>query len=60
MKDRGDRIINLASMAGLNGVARMSAYAANKEAIRGLSRVAANEYFNGFNIPVDGEIAVLR
>ena len=52
MKDRGGRIMNLASMAGLSGVTGMSAYAANKEAIRGLSRVAANEW-GQYNINVN-------
>jgi NAD(P)-dependent dehydrogenase (short-subunit alcohol dehydrogenase family) len=40
----GGRIINTASAAGIQGYARMGAYAASKEAIRGLSRVAAREW----------------
>lgn len=36
-------VINFASGAGINGQPTQAAYAAAKEAIRGLSRVAANE-----------------
>jgi NAD(P)-dependent dehydrogenase (short-subunit alcohol dehydrogenase family) len=44
MKDRGGRIINFGSMVGQIGRETQSAYAANKEAIRGLSRNAALEW----------------
>src|SRR5438445_5811563 len=37
----GGKVINTASAAGIQGYARMGAYAAAKEGIRGLSRVAA-------------------
>lgn len=40
----GGRIINTASAAGIQGYARMGAYAAAKEAIRGMTRVAAREW----------------
>lgn len=44
MKEHGGKIINFGSKAGLVGHANMAAYAANKEAIRGLTRVAAREW----------------
>jgi NAD(P)-dependent dehydrogenase (short-subunit alcohol dehydrogenase family) len=40
----GGAVINFASSAGLLGQAGLAAYAAAKEAIRGLSRVAAREW----------------
>ena len=52
MKQKGGKIINFASTAGTNGLEGMSAYAANKEAIRGLSRVAAHEW-GQYNINVN-------
>lgn len=52
MKEKGGKIINFASTAGTNGLEGMCAYAANKEAIRGLSRVAANEW-GKYNINVN-------
>jgi len=52
MKENGGRIINFASMAGTNGLEGMVAYAANKEAIRGLTRVAAHEW-GQYNITVN-------
>jgi len=52
MKENGGKIINFASTAGTNGLEGMCAYAANKEAIRGLSRVAANEW-GKYNINVN-------
>lgn len=42
-KTRG-KIINFASGAGINGDVNQGSYAAAKEAIRGISRVAANEF----------------
>lgn len=45
MKQRGyGRIINTGSNAGVKGMPNFCAYAASKEAIRGLTRAAANEY----------------
>lgn len=44
MKNSGGRIINFASGAGISGRAGQSSYAASKEGIRGLSRVAATEW----------------
>jgi NAD(P)-dependent dehydrogenase (short-subunit alcohol dehydrogenase family) len=44
MKDHGGRVINFGSMVGQIGRETQSAYAANKEAIRGLSRNAALEW----------------
>lgn len=44
LKRRGGSIINFASGAGLTGQRNQASYAAAKEAIRGLSRVAANEW----------------
>jgi NAD(P)-dependent dehydrogenase (short-subunit alcohol dehydrogenase family) len=41
---KGGSVINFASSAGIVGQAGMAAYAAAKEAIRGLSRVAAREW----------------
>jgi 2-hydroxycyclohexanecarboxyl-CoA dehydrogenase len=41
---RGGAVINFGSSAGLLGQAGLAAYAATKEAIRGLSRVAAREW----------------
>jgi len=40
----GGKVINLASGAGFFGMAHFGSYAAAKEAIRGLSRVAAREW----------------
>lgn len=44
LKETKGHIINFASGAGINGDLNQAAYAAAKEAIRGLSRVAANEF----------------
>lgn len=44
MKDKPSSIINISSQAGVEGMAGRSSYAAVKEAIRGLSRVAAREW----------------
>lgn len=41
---QGGSIINFGSGAGLQGLEHQASYAAAKEAIRGLSRVAANEW----------------
>jgi NAD(P)-dependent dehydrogenase (short-subunit alcohol dehydrogenase family) len=40
----GGRIVNVASSAGTHGQAGLAAYAAAKEGIRGLTKVAANEW----------------
>ncbi|HQR03122.1 MAG: SDR family oxidoreductase [Proteobacteria bacterium] len=49
----GGKIINFGSGAGLNGAWGQSAYAASKEAIRGISRVAATEWArHGINVNV--------
>lgn len=44
LKKQGGSVINFASGAGLNGNPGQSSYAAAKEGIRGLSRVAASEW----------------
>jgi 2-hydroxycyclohexanecarboxyl-CoA dehydrogenase len=45
LRDSGDgRVVNLGSSAGTQGRAGLAGYAATKEAIRGLSRVAAREW----------------
>ena len=44
LKEGGGKIINLGSAAGLEGSPRSAAYAAAKESIRGLTRVAAHEW----------------
>jgi len=44
MKERGGKIINFASAAGLEGHAGWTAYAASKEAIRAITRVACHEW----------------
>ena len=41
---QGGSIVNFGSGAGLQGLVEQASYAAAKEAIRGLSRVAANEW----------------
>ncbi len=43
MKEKGGSIINLGSYEGIHGGIAFAAYAATKEAIRGLSRTAARE-----------------
>ena len=53
LKETQGSIVNFASGAGLNGRPGQSSYAASKEGIRGLSRVAANEWGEyGININV--------
>ncbi len=44
MKNRGGKIVNVGSAAGTEGMARWGAYAATKEAIRAITRVAAKEW----------------
>jgi NAD(P)-dependent dehydrogenase (short-subunit alcohol dehydrogenase family) len=52
LKERGGSIINLGSREGIFGGIGMSVYAANKEAIRGLSRSVAREW-GRYNIRVN-------
>lgn len=44
LKETEGSIVNFASGAGINGMLTQASYAAAKEAIRGISRVAANEW----------------
>jgi len=44
LKENQGSVINFASGSGLNGMPTQTSYAAAKEAIRGISRVAANEW----------------
>lgn len=44
LKSKGGKIINFGSAAGYSGLEGYAAYAATKEAIRGLSRVVAREW----------------
>lgn len=58
LKESKGNVINFASGAGLNGHETQAAYAAAKEAIRGISRVAANEWGKfGININLISPIA---
>ena len=53
LKETKGNVINFASGAGLNGHETQAAYAAAKEAIRGVSRVAANEWGrDGINVNI--------
>ncbi len=52
-------VINFASGAGINGNISQGSYAAAKEAIRGISRVAANEWArDGVNVNVISPLAL--
>jgi NAD(P)-dependent dehydrogenase (short-subunit alcohol dehydrogenase family) len=44
MRANGGKIVNVGSAAGTEGMARWGAYAATKEAIRAITRVAAKEW----------------
>src|SRR5256885_9456831 len=44
LRSGGGAIVNMASLAGLNGVANLAAYVAGKAGIIGLTRVAALDY----------------
>lgn len=44
LKERGGKVINFGSAGGTEGIAGLAAYAAAKEAIRALTRVAAHEW----------------
>lgn len=58
LKETKGNIINFASGAGLSGHKTQGAYAAAKEAIRGLSRVAANEWGEfGINVNIISPLA---
>jgi NAD(P)-dependent dehydrogenase (short-subunit alcohol dehydrogenase family) len=52
LKETTGKIINFSSGAGINGDVNQGSYAAAKEAIRGITRVAANE-FGPFGINVN-------
>ena len=52
LKQRGGKIINLGSAAGTEGAAGWTAYAATKEGIRAITRVAAREW-GKYNINVN-------
>ncbi|MGL5617191.1 MAG: SDR family NAD(P)-dependent oxidoreductase, partial [Sarcina sp.] len=52
LKETGGSVINFGSAAAFSGQIGQSSYAASKEGIRGLSRVAANEW-GGFGIRVN-------
>ncbi len=52
LKETEGSVVNFASGAGLSGNAGQASYAASKEGIRGLSRVAANEW-GEYNINVN-------
>jgi len=58
LKETKGKIINFASGAGINGDANQVSYAAAKEAIRGITRVAANEFGPlGINVNIIAPIA---
>ncbi|WP_182200935.1 SDR family NAD(P)-dependent oxidoreductase [Paraliobacillus salinarum] len=58
LKESKGNVINFASGAGLAGHATQASYAAAKEAIRGISRVAANEWGKfGINVNMISPIA---
>jgi NAD(P)-dependent dehydrogenase (short-subunit alcohol dehydrogenase family) len=51
LKERGGKIVNVGSSAGTHGFAGFAGYAAAKEGIRGLTKVAANEWGkHGINV----------
>lgn len=58
LKETKGKVINFASGAGLDGLARQASYAASKEAVRAISRVAANEWGRyGINVNVIAPLA---
>ncbi|MFS0841022.1 SDR family NAD(P)-dependent oxidoreductase [Paenibacillus sp. 1P03SA] len=58
LKESQGKIINFASGAGINGDVNQASYAAAKEAIRAISRVAANEFGPfGINVNIISPIA---
>ncbi|QJD88288.1 SDR family NAD(P)-dependent oxidoreductase [Cohnella herbarum] len=59
LKETKGSVVNFASGAGLSGMPTQAAYASAKEAIRGLSRVAANEWgADGINVNCISPIAL--
>ena len=52
MRNGGGKIVNVGSAAGTDGLVRWGAYAATKEAIRAITRVAAKEW-GKYNINVN-------
>lgn len=59
LKEAKGKVINFASGAGLNGQETQTSYAAAKEAIRAISRVAANEWGpEGINVNLISPIAL--
>ena len=59
LKKTKGKVINFASGAGLEGQVTQASYAAAKEAIRAISRVAANEWgVDGINVNVISPIAL--
>lgn len=59
LKNSQGKVINFASGAGLDGQPTQTSYAAAKEAIRGISRVAANEWGpDGINVNIISPIAL--
>lgn len=59
LAERGGSVINFASGAGINGHPTQGAYAAAKESIRAISRVAANEWArDGINVNVISPLAL--
>lgn len=59
LKKTKGKVINFASGAGIDGQVTQTSYAAAKEAIRGVSRVAANEWGSeGINVNLISPIAL--
>lgn len=59
LKKSKGKVINFASGAGIDGQPTQTSYAAAKEAIRGISRVAANEWGpDGINVNLISPIAL--
>lgn len=58
LKKSKGKVINFASGAGISGQPTQASYAAAKEAIRGITRVAANEWgVDGINVNLIAPIA---
>lgn len=59
LKKSNGKVINFASGAGINGQPTQAAYASAKEAIRGLTRVVANEWGpDGINVNIISPLAL--
>lgn len=59
LKKSKGKVINFASGAGINGQPTQASYAAAKEAIRGLTRVVANEWGpDGINVNIISPLAM--